>query len=259
MGRSLGVLGIALIALAMPQKAMADDGMYVGVTVFGAKYDADYDKTVDNTLANNVSMLVRGERLHSNDSTGGITYDVGVLLGYRGSLGGRFIYSAEVDWTTHQGSISGHLEGAGTTPQRNQIGENWPEDWELAKEWSYGLTLRIGGKLLLADRTAYVLAGIRRVEAGFSRSYTGCLLPGEICGPTQFQTGSDSSDKTFNALVLGVGVERSLAGVVIRGELRHVAHGGASQLALFDDLGISVPSSVEASEIGLGVGLLWTF
>lgn len=257
-GRAIAVfLGAALI-VATPPKAMADDGMYFGVSVFGAQLDATYAKTVNNTLAHNVSLLFAGERLHSNDSTHGINYDVGVLLGYRGSLGG-LQYSAEVDLTTHQGTVSGHLEGAGTTPLRNQIGENWPEEWELAKDRSYGFTLRIGGPMPLLTRNAYVLAGVRRVEAGFSRSYTGCLLPGEICGPTQFQAGSDSFDETFNALLLGLGMERSLASVVVRGELRYVAHGSESRLVLLDDLGISVPSSLEATEIGLGVSLLWTF
>lgn len=252
---TVALLGVALIAL--PPKATAADGLFVGVTVVGAKYSTDYDKTVDNTLANNTSMLFAGQRLHSKDSTNGITYDAGVLLGYRGSLG-ILQYGVEVDWMTHQGTISGKLEGAGSSPLRNQIGENWPEDWELAKDKSYGITLRIGGAVP-ATGFGYVLAGVRGVEAGFSRSYTGCLLAGEICGPTQFQTGSDSFDEDFTAFVLGVGVERSLAGVAVRGELRYVEHGRASQLVVFDDLGVRVPTSLEASEVGLGVSLIWTF
>ena len=236
---------------------MAEDGIYVGVAVVGAQYGTAYDKTVDNTLANNASMLFAGQRLDSNDSTNGITYDAGVVFGLRGSLGVLY-YGIEVDWTTHQGNVSGHLEGAGTTPLRNQVGENWPEDWELAKDKSYGLTLRIGTEMPFADATGYVLAGVRRVEAGFTRSYTGCLLPGEICGPTQFQTASESFDENFDAFVLGVGMEQPLAGVVLRGELRYVAHGSTSQLVLFDDLGVRVSTSLEATEVGLGISVLWT-
>ena len=57
----------------------------------------------------------------------------------------------------------------------------------------------------------------------------------------------------------GAGVEQPLASLVVRAELRYVAHGSADQLVLFDDLGVSVPTRLEASEVGLGVSLLWTF
>jgi len=159
--------GVVLVALIAPT-ALAEDGVYLGITVVGARYDATYDKTVDNTLAHNASMLFAGQRLHAEDSADGMTYEGGVLVGYRGSVGVLF-YGIEADWMTHQGTVSGHLEGVGTTPQRNQVGENWPEDWELAKDRSYGLTVRVGGEMPLIDTTGYVLVGIRRVQADFSR------------------------------------------------------------------------------------------
>lgn len=242
----------------MTPLAAADDGIYVGVTVVGALYDATYDKTVDNTLANNASMLFAGQRLHSEDSADRMTYDAGVLVGYRGSLGVLF-YGIEGDWMTHKGTATGHLEGVGTTPLRNQVGENWPEDWELAKDRSYGLTVRVGGELPLIDTTAYVLVGVRRVQADFSRSYFGCLLVGEICEASQFETGSEFFDENFNAFSIGAGIEQPLANLVVRGELRYVAHGSTSQLVLFDDLGVRVPTRLEASEVGLGVSLLYAF
>ena len=39
---------------------------------------------------------------------------------------------------------------------------------------------------------------------------------------------------------------------MVRAELRYVAHGSTDQLVLFDDLGVSVPTRIEASEVGLG-------
>lgn len=257
-GIRVASVGVVLITLSMPTRSLAEDGIFVGVTVVGALYDATYYKTVDNTSVNNVSMLFPDQRLHSKDSADSMAYDAGVLLGYRGSLGVLF-YSIEADWTTHQGTVSGRLEGAGSTPLRNQVGENWPEHWELAKDKSYGLTVRIGGEAPFIDTTAYVLAGIRRVETDFSRSYSGCLLPGETCEPSQLQTGSEFFEETFNAFSLGAGIEQPLASVVVRGELRYVAHGSASQFVLFEDLGVRVPTRLEASEIGLGVGLIWIF
>lgn len=245
-------------AMLIAPAAMADEGIFVGVTVVGSLYDATYDKTVDNTLANNASMLFAGQRLHSEDSADRMTYDAGVLVGYRGSLGVLF-YGIEADWMTHRGTVSGHLEGVGSTPQRNQVGESWPEDWKLAKDKSYGLTVRIGGEVPFIDTTAYLLAGIRRVRTDFSRSYFGCLLVGEICEPSQFETGSEFFDENFNAYSIGGGIEQPFANFVVRGELRYVIHGSAAQLVLFDELGVRVPTRLEASEIGLGVSLLWMF
>ena len=255
--RLRALAGVVLAALIAPT-ALAEDGFYLGVTVVGALYDASYDKTVDNTLANNASMLFAGQRLHAEDSADHMTYDAGILFGYRGSLGVLF-YDIEGDWTTHQGAVTGHLEGVGTTRYRNQVGENWPENWELAKDKSYGLTLRVGGALPLIHTTAYALVGVRRVQADFSRWYFGCLLADTLCAPDQFQTGVEFFDENFNALSVGVGIEQPLANLVVRTELRYVGHGSADQLVLFDDLGVSVPTRLEASEIGLGVSLLWTF
>lgn len=247
-----------VLATSLATAATAGEGFFVGVTVVGSLYDATYDKTVDNTLDNNASMLFAGQQLHSEDSGDRMTYDAGVLVGYRGSLGVLF-YGIEGDWMTHRGTVSGHLEGVGTTPLRNQVGENWPEDWELAKDKSYGLTVRVGGEVPFIDTTAYVLVGVRRVQADFSRSYFGCLLTDTLCEPAQFQTGSEFFDENFNAFSIGAGIEQPFANFVIRGELRYVAHGSADQLVLFDDLGVRVPTRLEASEVGLGVSLLWTF
>ena len=155
-----------------------------------ALYDATYDKTVDNTAASNLSMLCAGQRLHSEDSADRVTYDAGLLVGYRGSLG--------------------------------------------------------------------ALAGIRRVETDFSRSYAGCLVSAGICQPGEFETGNEFFDEHCNAFSLGAGVEQQPDRVAIRGELRYIVHGSSAQLVLFDDLGVRVPTRLEASEIGLGVSLLWT-
>ncbi len=250
-------VAVVLILASAHSVALAEDGVFFGVTVVGSLYDATYDKTVDNTLANNASMLFAGQRLHAEDSADRMTYDAGILLGYRGSLGVLF-YAVEGDWMTHKGAISGNLEGVGSTPLRNQVGESWPEDWKLAKDKSYGLTARVGGEVPFIDTTAYVLFGIRRVQADFSRSYSGCLRLGVVCEPSQFETGNEFFDENFNAYSLGLGIEQPLANLVVRGELRVVLHGSATQLALFDDLGVRVPTRLEASEIGLGVSLLWT-
>ena len=252
------VVCVVFASVGMATPTLAEEGYFVGVSVVAALYDATYDKTVDNTAAHNTSMLFAGQRLHAEDSADSVTYDAGVLIGYRGSLGPLF-YSIEGDLMTHRGTTSGHLEGVGTTAGRDQVGESWPEDWKLVKDKSYGLTARIGGQLPIIDTTAYMLAGIRRVDADFSRSYRGCLLLERVCTPTDLETGVEFFDEKFNAFSVGAGIEQPLDRVVVRAELRYVFHGSAAQLALFEDLGVRVPTRLEASEIGLGVSVLWTF
>ena len=89
---------------------LADEGYYVGATAVASLYDATYDKTVDNTAATNGSMFLAGQRLSSQDSDDRVTTDLGLVVGYRGSLGVLF-YSIEGDLTTHQGKLSSRLEG----------------------------------------------------------------------------------------------------------------------------------------------------
>ena len=104
------------------------------------------------------------------------------------------------------------------------------------------MTFRLGGQVPFIDTSAYVLAGIRRVETDFSRSYAGCLVSAGICQPGEFETGNEFFDDHFNAFSLGAGVEQQLDRVAIRGELRYIVHGSSAQLVLFDDLGVRVPT-----------------
>ncbi len=248
---------VAGVCAAGSWSALADEGYYVGATAVASLYDATYDKTVDNTAATDASVLLAGQRVNSRDSDDRTTADLGLVVGYRGSLGVLF-FSIEGDLTTHQGKLSSRLEGSGVTPGRNQAGENWPEDWSLAKDRSYGLTFRIGGRVPILNTSAYVLAGVRRVEADFSRAFEGCLLP-TLCEPDDFETGVEFLDENFNAFATGAGVEQQFDRVAVRAELRYVIHGSSAQFAQLSARGVRVPTSLEASEIGLGVGLLWTF
>ena len=239
--------GVVLAAFTAPT-ALAANGVYLGVAVAGAFYDATYDKTVFARVSN---VWFPGQRLHSADSSEGITYDAGLLIGYRGSLG-VLSYGVEGDWTTHRGTVTGRLVG--------EIGNYWPlEDWELAKDESYGLTLRVGRELPSLRTTAYMLVGTRRVQANVAKSYLGCPFPGQVCIPNLIKTHSEFFAENFNAVSVGAGIERPFANFVVRAELRYVGHGSADRLALFDRSGVSVPTRLEASEIGLGVSLLWTF
>ena len=54
------------------------------------------------------------------------------------------------------------LQGVGTSPGRNQLGESWLDQWSLERDRSYGFTLKVGGNPeILKSRGAslYALGG----------------------------------------------------------------------------------------------------
>ena len=52
---------------------------------------------------------------------------------------GGTVKSHEADGRTWQ------LQGVGTFPGRNQLGESWPDNWFFERDRSYGFTLKLGG------------------------------------------------------------------------------------------------------------------
>ena len=155
--------------------ACADDGLYIGAAAAAAFYEVDYHKSVDSRNPLNVSSNT-GQIFFAADSADDTTWDAGLLLGYR--LGfGPVTLDLEGDFVSHSGTASGRLPGAGSSPERNQLGEVWPEDWSLAKDRSYGITARLGtGFFAPLGARIYVFGGMRRLEADFKTAYTGCLL-----------------------------------------------------------------------------------
>ena len=234
--------------------AAADDGLYLGLAASAAFYDVDYSKGVDSRHPDNVSANA-GRIFFASDSADNTTWDAGLVLGYRLGLGPLDL-DIEGDIVTHSGEASGSHPGAGTSPGRNQLGEVWPESWSLAKDRSYGITARLGAPVPMfgADLSAFV--GIRRLEATFRTSYTGCLLV-TACSPGEFTAGRERHDEEYDAWVAGVALEKSLGPVGLRGELRYTDHGSSKRTVRFDDVAVTVPVDLESGEIGLGVSLIW--
>ena len=154
--------------------AQEGGGLYLGVATSAAFYDVDYSKAVDSRDPDNRSVNA-GRILSAKASADATTWDAGVLIGYR--LGDSAFLDIEADLVTHRGEAAGRMAGAGSSPDRNQLGEVWPEDWSLAKERSYGLTLRLGAAVPAVDADIYVFGGVRRLDADFRTAYTGCLSP----------------------------------------------------------------------------------
>lgn len=246
---------LVAIGLATSFAARADEngGLYVGVVASAALYDVDYSKGVDSRDPRNMSANA-GRILFSDASADQTTWDAGALVGVR--LGGAAFLDIEADLVTHRGTASGRLPGAGTSPGRNQLGEVWPEEWSLAKERSYGLTLRAGAQVPALGADIYVFGGIRRLDADFRTSYTGCLIAGG-CTAGEFTTGREQHDEEYDGWVAGAGVEKRLGSISLRGELRYADHGSSERTVPFDEVAVTVPVELAAGEVGLGFGLIW--
>lgn len=258
----------ALLALpvtsAQTGTASANDGrFYVGVTVPVERVDASYDKTVDNTRSSNPRS---GQVFHDHDSDDTFAYGIGLLAGYRLPLTkDGFYVSGEVDLAFHGGQAKGQLPGVGESPGLNQPGESWPDRWSFEKDRSYGFTLKLGGSpgvLRSWDTSVYVLGGIRLIQAQFKNHYRGCLSLVNCTSTSQpeFVSGTDSRDLDYTAWTYGAGVEKMLnEHLALRVETRYTQYNGKRWVEWFSDVGVRVPTSIDADDVGLLLSLAWYF
>lgn len=241
---------LCLVVCAVPARA-DDGGFYVGVDATLALYEADYLKAVDSRSPANVSANA-GRILFSAGAADSATMDAGPVVGFRFALPAVPLYlEVEGDLMTHRGDSSGRLAGTG-----RQLGDVWPESWSLAKDRSYGLTVRVGTELPGLGASIFAFGGVRRVDATFKTSYSGCLLV-DACDAGQITYGQEQHDEEFDAWVAGVGLEKTFASLSLRGQLRYVDHGTSERVVRFDQVAVVVPVTLETRELGVSVGLIW--
>lgn len=263
---TLGMLLTLPVIAAQTNTAFAQGGrFYVGVQVPVERVDASYDKTVDNTEARNPR---RGQVFRDNDSDDTFAYGAGFLAGYRVPLHtgeNGFYLSGEVDLAFHGGRAKGQLPGKGESPGRNQPGESWPDRWAFEKNRSYGFTLKLGGSpgvLRSWNTSVYVLGGIRLIQAQFTGHFRGCLSDMDCTSTTQpeFVSGTDSRDLDYTAWTYGAGVEKMLSERLgLRIEARYTQYNSKRWVELFSDLGVRVPTNIDADDVGMLMSLAWYF
>lgn len=252
------------VTSALTPTAFAHDGrFYVGVTVPVERVEASYDKTVDNTQSSNPQS---GQVFHDHDSDDTFAYGIGFLAGYRIPLTeDGFYVSGEVDLAFHGGQAQGQLPGVGASPGRNQPGESWPDRWSFEKDRSYGFTLKLGGSpgvLRSWDTSIYVLGGIRLIQAQFTNHYRGCLALVHCTSTNQpeFVSGTDSRDLDYTAWTYGAGMEKMLSEQLgLRIETRYTQYNSQRWVEWFSDVDVSVPTRIDADEVGLLLSLAWYF
>ena len=261
----------AILLFAAASSATAGEGVfYAGYAASAERFDATFDKSVDNTDPNTlVPEPRRGMIFRDRDSADGIDLGVGFVGGYRAPLGAGGAYlSTELDATVHSGDADGQLAGVGTSADRKQLGESWPDSWSVRKKRSYGLTLRLGfapGALGKRDMTLYLLGGVRRVEARFVSNYNGCFTAEPCASPSEYGSGTDSRDADALAATWGIGVEKRfgkddyLRRFALRMEAQFSRYGEKKWVDDFPDIGVTVPSALEADGVGLTVSLVRLF
>ena len=265
---TLAVVLLQTLPALLIQTAFAEDRRFhIGI---GAPVDfiqASWDKTVDNTSATTlVPDPRRGQVFRDKDSSDSTGSGISLLAGYRLPLVGTGFYlNGEVDATFHQSEVDGKLQGVGTSPGRNQLGESWPDSWTLDSDRSYGITVKLGrvfsGAWSSLNASFYGLGGLRWTEAQFTNTYYGCLS-GDPCSSAadtpNFSTGSEIRDLSLMGWTAGLGVEKMLGkrlGLQI--EARLTQYGSESWVTSFTDLGVTVPSVVDSDNFHLLFRLAW--
>ena len=259
-------LAAGLMTPAVPVEAqsggVASGGFHFGFALSGVSLGATMQKTVDNTASNTlVPEPRRGRVFHDEVSGNSFAYGMGAVAGYRLPLpGGSLFLDAEIGAQWHGGSTEAQFAGVGVSPERKQLGESWPDTWNLAKDMSYGATVRFGGSPGgLASRRVnlYLLAGVRFTAAAFTNSYHGCFSP-DPCRPAEFGSGTEDRDFDFTVWKSGVGLEKLIGGgTAIRAEVSYSVFVQEDWVTPFDDVGVTVYSSMKAREVGLALGLVW--
>ena len=239
-------------------------GFHVGLALHAGQLGATMLKSVDNTAPNTlVPDPRRGRVFHDEASGDGAAHGAGLVGGYRLPLsGGAWFLDGEVGFVWHGGATEAQFAGVGVSPERRQLGESWPDTWELSKEMSYGATLRLGGSpggLGSRGMAAYLLAGVRFAGVGFINHYLGCFSP-DPCEPSEFRSGREEMDMDFTVWRGGIGLEKSLGTrFAIRAEADYSVYATEAWVTRFNDVVVTVDSSMEASEVGLSLGLIRRF
>ncbi len=252
-----------LAALMVPGSVSAQGGgLRAGVLVPMERVKATLSKTVDNTAPNTlVPPPRRGTLVMDENAANAWASGIGAFLGYRAPLGGSgFHMGARVDATLHLAAVDGQMAGVGDSPGRNQLGESWPDQWTFDRKRSYGLTVEIGGSpgaLASNDATVFLLAGIRLAQVGLTNRFNGCMSP-DGCGPSDYVSGTDARDLNHQAFTFGVGVEKGLGEALgLRIEASHTPYCDEQWTAQFTEVGVTVPTVLDAGETGLKVGVVW--
>ena len=265
-----GLLGCLVLAALVATDGLAgqadegnagNGGFYLGLAFPLGQLSATMQKSVDNTAPNTLVPEPRRGQVFEDEASGdAISYGIGLVAGYRMPFsGGAYFLDAAVDVESRSGTVEAQFPGVGISPERKQLGESWPDRWNLDPATSYGMTLRLGGSpggLQSRGISLHLLAGVRFAGAQFTNHFDGCFTT-EPCDPSQFESGQEDRDMDFTVWKSGVGLEKSLSQrVALRVEASYSIYAREEWTTEFEDVVVTVRSSMKATEAGLALGLL---
>jgi opacity protein-like surface antigen len=247
--------------------AVAQNGsFYVGAFVGAEHISFEHAKTVDNTGVP-TDYLQSGNIYNTSASASESGFSTGFLVGYRPNLdlGISLGIGIEIDGQLHGGTASGTFPGDGQSINRIQYGEAWPDEWSVKRKNSYGATVvfRVSpsfvASLLGPGADIYVHGRVGRLNTDLTVNYYGCFNPLELCGPGEFDSGTDSHDETLYTLTVGGGLEKMIGNRLgIRGEVHHTQY-GEEEWGAFSEEVATVPISLDGSETGFSVRTILYF
>ncbi|WP_419947756.1 hypothetical protein [Candidatus Palauibacter sp.] len=265
-----GLLGCLVLAAFVATDGLAgqadegsagNGGFYLGLAFPLGQLSATMQKSVDNTAPNTLVPEPRRGQVFEDEASGdALSYGIGLVAGYRMPFsGGAYFLDAAVDVESRGGTVEAQFPGVGISPERKQLGESWPDRWNLDPATSYGMTLRLGGSpggLRSRGISLHLLAGVRFAGAQFTNHFDGCFTT-EPCDPSQFESGQEDRDMDFTVWKSGVGLEKSLSErVALRVEASYSVYAREEWTTEFEDVVVTVRSSMKATEAGLALGLL---
>ncbi|WP_419857152.1 hypothetical protein [Candidatus Palauibacter irciniicola] len=265
-----GLLGCLVLAAFVATDGLAgqadegsagNGGFYLGLAFPLGQLSATMQKSVDNTAPNTLVPEPRRGQIFEDEASGdALSYGIGLVAGYRMPFsGGAYFLDAAVDVESRGGTVEAQFPGVGISPERKQLGESWPDRWNLDPATTYGMTLRLGGSpggLQSRGIRLHLLAGVRFAGAQFTNHFDGCFTT-EPCDPSQFESGQEDRDMDFTVWKSGIGLEKSLSQrVALRVEASYSVYAREEWTTEFEDVVVTVRSSMKASEAGLTLGLL---
>ena len=215
----------SLIALASATSNVYGEpaGVYYGASATLQQAEVLYEKTIRSrfdTPERNDAVV------NTSDEVSDRPLQWDGLLGFRLNFAdGTQFLSLQAEIALAGDDISGRLSGAGESPNLDQVGDAWPEDWTLETTRSMGLVAKYGVKRSLLgtfDVSIYGLAGVRQTKIDFFSSFRGCFVAVD-CTQADFQTATQSFDPEVNLLVAGLGLETGLTRkTALQFEVRYV-------------------------------------
>ena len=124
---------LALGAASTGVSRAQEQRLYAGVTALASQLGASVDKRVDTRAPGTlVPEPRRGRLLHDRDTGETTAYGPGLLAGYRHPVIGNALYvGVEVDVAFDSDAVQSQFQGIGESAGRNQLGESWPDHWDV--------------------------------------------------------------------------------------------------------------------------------